>query len=134
MKMLGMIMAVVIISAGCAFAVAQDVVDFHNLTCPVSGHPASQDYVAMYNNVQYHFCSPADADAFTAAPEQYLVELPNNGQVIDLQNTVCPVMDGGAAVAGEEVIYNGQKVHFCCGGCQGEFMKDPEKYLQKITQ
>jgi YHS domain-containing protein len=30
--------------------------------------------------------------------------------------------------------YKGQRIYFCCQGCDAEFKKDPEKYLKKIKE
>ncbi len=44
----------------------------------------------------------------------------------------CPVM-GGTIIKDQYVDYKGQRVYFCCPGCESEFSKEPEKYIQKIT-
>jgi Cu(I)/Ag(I) efflux system membrane fusion protein len=45
--------------------------------------------------------------------------------------TVCPVMGGEI---NREIFtdYNGMRIYFCCGGCDGEFNADPEKYLKQM--
>ncbi len=47
--------------------------------------------------------------------------------------TTCPVLAGNV---NKEVYadYKGQRVYFCCPGCDVEFKKDPEKYLQKMKE
>jgi YHS domain-containing protein len=30
--------------------------------------------------------------------------------------------------------YKGKKVYFCCPGCETEFLKAPEKYIDKLPQ
>jgi len=32
------------------------------------------------------------------------------------------------------VTYKGKKVYFCCPGCDDIFLKDPEKYIDKLPQ
>ncbi len=49
------------------------------------------------------------------------------------EQTVCPVM-GGAINKDVFVEYKGKKVYFCCPGCEGPFLKDPEKYMDKLPQ
>lgn len=48
---------------------------------------------------------------------------------------VCIVGGEKLGSMGEPVslIYQGQQVKFCCGGCQPEFEKDPAKFLQKLS-
>jgi len=47
--------------------------------------------------------------------------------------TTCPVLGGNVS---KQVYadYQGQRVYFCCQGCDAEFKKDPEKYLQKMKE
>jgi YHS domain-containing protein len=43
----------------------------------------------------------------------------------------CPVL-GGNINRDVYVDYQGQRIYFCCPGCDAEFKKDPEKYLKKM--
>ena len=45
--------------------------------------------------------------------------------------TVCPVLRGNIDKT-VYVDYKGQRMYFCCKGCDAEFKKDPEKYLKKM--
>lgn len=54
-------------------------------------------------------------------------------EVIDLNNTLCPVM-GGEVMEGQYVDWEGFRVHFCCGGCDASFLAEPEKYLPILAQ
>ncbi|MBI4644074.1 MAG: YHS domain-containing protein [Deltaproteobacteria bacterium] len=47
--------------------------------------------------------------------------------------TTCPVL-GGKINKEFYADYKGQRVYFCCSGCDVEFKKDPEKYLQKMKE
>ena len=47
--------------------------------------------------------------------------------------TTCPVL-GGNVDRQVYVDYQGQRIYFCCPGCDAEFKKDPEKYLQKMKE
>jgi len=47
--------------------------------------------------------------------------------------TTCPVL-GGKINKEAYADYKGQRVYFCCQGCDAEFKKDPEKYLQKMKE
>lgn len=49
------------------------------------------------------------------------------------EQTLCPVMDNPI---NKELftVYKGKKVYFCCPGCEGTFLKDPEKYIGKLPQ
>ena len=47
--------------------------------------------------------------------------------------TTCPVMGGGV---NENLYadYDGKRVYFCCPYCDGQFKKDPQKYLDKLKE
>jgi YHS domain-containing protein len=47
--------------------------------------------------------------------------------------TKCPVLGGNID---KQVFadYKGQRIYFCCRGCDAEFKKNPEKYLQKLKE
>jgi len=50
-----------------------------------------------------------------------------------IEQTTCPVM-GGKINKDIFVEYKGQKVYFCCTGCEDKFSADPEKYISKLPQ
>ncbi len=45
----------------------------------------------------------------------------------------CPVM-GGKIDKDVYLDYQGQRVYFCCPSCKENFLKDPEKYFEKIEK
>ncbi len=45
--------------------------------------------------------------------------------------TTCPVM-GGNINKNIYADYKGQRVYFCCTGCDEAFKKNPEQYLEKL--
>ncbi len=47
--------------------------------------------------------------------------------------TTCPVL-GGKINKAVYADYKGQRVYFCCPGCDGMFQKDPENYLKKLKE
>jgi YHS domain-containing protein len=47
--------------------------------------------------------------------------------------TICPVL-GGKINKEVYTDYKGQRIYFCCAGCDAEFKKDPDKYLQKMKE
>ena len=46
--------------------------------------------------------------------------------------STCPVMDAKANLDGKYIDYKGYRVYFCCDGCDDEFEKNPDKYIEKI--
>jgi membrane fusion protein, copper/silver efflux system len=49
------------------------------------------------------------------------------------EQKVCPIM-GGKINKEQFTVYKGKKVYFCCPGCEPEFLKNPEKYIDKLPQ
>jgi YHS domain-containing protein len=47
--------------------------------------------------------------------------------------TTCPVL-GGKIDKNVYADYKGERVYFCCNGCDAGFKKDPEKYLKKMKE
>lgn len=58
---------------------------------------------------------------------------PSQAKPAVLAQTTCPVM-GGAINEAVFVEYQGQKVYFCCRGCDQRFQQDPKKYTAKLPQ
>ena len=60
---------------------------------------------------------------------------PDESETLNSQGiqTHCPVM-GNPINKDIFVEYKGKKVYFCCDGCDDMFLKDPEKYLDKLPQ
>ena len=50
------------------------------------------------------------------------------------KQVTCPVMEGNPIKESIYVDHQGERVYFCCDFCQGEFLKAPEKYLDKLPQ
>jgi len=47
--------------------------------------------------------------------------------------TLCPVM--GNKINKEAFVdYHGQRVYFCCGGCDKKFLENPEKYFAQFEK
>ena len=50
-----------------------------------------------------------------------------------MEQTECPVM-GGAVNKDIFVEYQGKKVYFCCAECKDVFLKEPDKFMNKLPQ
>lgn len=104
---------------------------FNNVTCPVMDGKVSGKNHVVYNNVQYELCCKSCEKTFLKDPAKYLAKLPNDGKIVEAGNTTCPVM-GGNVNTNVFTVYNGQKIYFCCPGCDKTFNADPAKYLKKL--
>ena len=70
-------------------------------------------------------------EAVAMTEEMETDQLPEG--ITDLANTICPVM-GYPVMEGQYVDWNGYRVHFCCAGCDTEFLADPERYLEILSE
>jgi len=52
----------------------------------------------------------------------------------EVEQTMCPVMDGNKIDKNVFVEYKDKKVYFCCADCKAKFEADPEKYIPKLPQ
>lgn len=68
------------------------------------------------------------------APEQEVqAEETTPEGIIDLANETCPVM-GGAVMEGEYLDWQGYRIHFCCAGCDADFLADPQQYMKILCE
>ncbi len=44
----------------------------------------------------------------------------------------CPVMGGKLTSKEYYADHAGKRVYFCCPGCDGQFLEDPEKYIKML--
>jgi Cu(I)/Ag(I) efflux system membrane fusion protein len=100
--------------------------------CPVMGGAIDKKYFIEYQGEKVYFCCPGCDDIFLEEPEKYLDKLPQFKQK-SIEQIHCPVM-GGAINKKYFIEYQGKKVYFCCPGCEETFLKEPEKYMDKLPQ
>jgi YHS domain-containing protein len=70
---------------------------------------------------------------FSAFAADQAKDAPKDSKDLQPINKKCPV-EGGDIDAKEFVIYKGKKVAFCCGGCDKDFNKDPEKFMKLLAE
>lgn len=133
----------------------------HNAASPISGLPATDDYVLELNDVErnvaarIHFASAEELEEAATLDIQDLYAKAYPGPVVALDITFCPV-SGVGAIRGEmkvvdkalatnctaggcsigdgfELTYNGMQTKFCCPTCRDTFAKQPEKFLPNIV-
>jgi YHS domain-containing protein len=97
-------------------------------SCPVSGKPVDRTIFTTYEGQKISFCCPKCVAPFLKNPETFLAKLGEQGQVVESQQTLCPV-SGDAIDAKVSVDDHGRRVFFCCAMCIKEFQGDPAKYL-----
>lgn len=101
-------------------------------TCPVSGEAINKDIFVEQDGLKVYFCCRACTSKFKESPNAYLPAVykqlyPQSVQV------KCPVM-GGPVDPKTSIDHNGQRINFCCPGCEKPFKADPAKYLAKMDE
>jgi YHS domain-containing protein len=112
-------------------------------TCIVSGEKLSpnltDNHTEVIGNRLFAFCCPACPAEVKKNPEKYIEKLNQavtEKQVKDYPAEVCPVSGQKLGSMGEPVnyVHGNQLVRFCCKGCVREFEKNPEKYMEKVSE
>ena len=80
-----------------------------------------------------------DGDATTSASsevEANLAKLDEADRAVATKQKTCPVSGAllGSMDEPYKVTVEGRDVFLCCDGCEGELMKDPDKYLAKLPE
>lgn len=102
---------------------AGDAVD--GKVCPVSGKPARAGATASVRGQEVQFCCGECIGIYNAEPDKYAPAVyrqihPQRVQV------KCPVM-GGKVNPEVFIEHKGERIQFCCRGCDGRFQSDPAK-------
>ena len=97
--------------------------------CPVTGKPVDKKISAEHNGSKVYFCGPKCVDKFRKDPARYQTVLANSY----IYQTKCPVMGGDIDPQSFTTLAGGQRVYFCCSGCETPLFKDPAKYAPKLA-
>ncbi|UCG92929.1 MAG: efflux RND transporter periplasmic adaptor subunit [candidate division WOR-3 bacterium] len=109
--------------------------------CPVMGGEftiTESTPVVEYNGKKYYFCCPGCDKEFSENPEKYIKEISTAEEQLtddDIigEKVVCLVSGDTFEISESTPVveYEGKKYYFCCPGCDAEFMKNPEKYINQ---
>lgn len=61
-------------------------------------------------------------------------ETKGNETALKIWNKVCPVMGEEVDPEAPTTVYNGKVIGFCCPGCNKKFKKNPEKYMNNLSE
>jgi YHS domain-containing protein len=102
--------------------------------CPVMGGKIdSTAYTDIQGQRVYH-CCPGCSKQLKADPDKYFKKAAAESVLFENIQTTCPV--GGEELKDKSVYtdYEGRRIAFCCEGCSGAFLKDPQTYLKKMDE
>ncbi|OGL44034.1 MAG: hypothetical protein A2161_16015 [Candidatus Schekmanbacteria bacterium RBG_13_48_7] len=95
--------------------------------------------VYNYEGREIRFCCKDCVKSFEAKPETYLKKL--DAAIIEQQLpyyplTTCVVTKEKLDSMGEPInyVYKNRLIRFCCQGCIGTFLKNPDKYLAELDE
>jgi YHS domain-containing protein len=98
------------------------------VSCPVTGKPVDGKTSIEHNGEKVNFCCPKCVDKFQKDPSKYKTALANSYTY----QAKCPVMGGDIDPQSFTTLAGGQKIYFCCPGCEGPLFKESGKYASKL--
>jgi YHS domain-containing protein len=100
------------------------------VNCPLSGKPIDRKIFAEHDGEKVYFCSDGCKTAYAQDPTKYRARLADSYTY----QTRCPVMGGKINPASYTDLPTGQRIYYCCAGCDRAFLKDPAKYAPKLAE
>ncbi|HSR87608.1 MAG TPA: YHS domain-containing protein, partial [Pontiella sp.] len=103
--------------------------------CPVMGGKINREMFTDYHGMRIYFCCAGCEDAFLKDPEGHLEKMRAEGVQPEKRpqpQTRCPVM-GNPVNKEIYADYEGQRIYFCCAGCDSTFLENPGKYLKQMS-
>jgi len=99
------------------------------VTCPVTRDPVDTDVFVAQGDRKVYFCCKDCVGKFKQNPAKYRAGLAN----AYTYQTKCPVMGDDIDPASFATLAGGQKVYFCCNGCEKKLLSNPGKYLPNLA-
>ncbi|MHC4064038.1 MAG: hypothetical protein ACYSUI_05995 [Planctomycetota bacterium] len=97
--------------------------------CPVTGKLVDGKTSIDHNGEKVSFCCPKCVAKFNENSAKYKTVLANSYTY----QTKCPVMGGDIDPQSFTTLAGGQRIYFCCPGCEAPLFKDPAKYASKLA-
>ena len=105
--------------------------------CPVMGCRTDKNMHVDYQGQRVYFCCPGCKGIFLKDPVKYMKRFIDNGIVLESVQEFCPVMTGHSlpCFINKNIYtdYKREKIYFCSADCKKSFRRDPEKYLNSLT-
>ncbi len=97
--------------------------------CPVSGEPIDGKTSVTSGGKGVSFCCPDCAAKYEKDPAKYAAKL----EASYTYQTRCPVMGGKVNPTSFTDLPTGERIYFCCQGCESKLLKSLEKYAPKLA-
>ncbi|HUU96683.1 MAG TPA: hypothetical protein VM487_13165 [Phycisphaerae bacterium] len=99
------------------------------VSCPSCGKPADNKVFSERGGNKVYFCCTDCKSKYERDPDKYTAKF----EASYTYQTRCPVMGGEIDPTAFVDLPTGQRVYFCCQGCDDKLLKDPEKYVAKLA-
>lgn len=101
---------------------------YGNSTCPISGRDVDREKFIQVGNDRVYVCCKKCVPKVEADPHAAHAKAYPPKDVADVRNPRCPVR-GGKTKEDVFVVWQGRKVHFCCPGCDTDFLGAAERKM-----
>ncbi len=98
------------------------------VACPISGEPADPEITVEHKGEKVAFCCGGCAKKFKAKPERFKAKL----AAAYTYQTKCPVMGKDINPKSFTTLKSGEKIYYCCPGCDGKLRGNPDKYAEAL--
>ena len=100
------------------------------VACPLSGEPIDKNAFVEQNGKKVYLCCNDCKTAFAKNPKKYAGKLAASYTY----QTKCPVGGGKIDPAVYSDLPTGERIYYCCPGCDKKFKADPAKYVGKLAE
>jgi len=99
------------------------------VNCPLSGEPIDEKVFSEPDGKKVYFCCGGCKGKYDKDPTKYATKL----EASYTYQTRCPVMGGEINPTAFTDLPTGERIYFCCPGCDKKLLADPEKYAPKLA-
>ncbi len=99
------------------------------VACPITKKAIDPKVSIEHEGQKIAFCCKGCVGKFQSDPSKYQAGLANSYTY----QTKCPVMNEEIDPASFSVLPTGQKIYYCCDGCNEKLVKNPAKYAAKLA-
>jgi len=100
------------------------------VTCPLSGKPIDKKVFTGKGKDRVFFCCTDCKAKYEKEPAKYAAKLAASYTY----QTICPVMGNKIDPAVFTDLPTGERIYYCCAGCDKKLREEPEKYAAKLKE
>lgn len=100
------------------------------VACPITGKPVNKKVSSKQGDETVYFCCAGCKPKYEANPDKYEAKL----EASYTYQTHCPIMGGKINPTAFADLPTGERIYFCCPGCDKKLLSDPEKYAKNLEK